>query len=46
MQFKPGARGGRKKKDTYIDSIAQGRVWTGQRAIGLGLVDRFGSLDF
>ena len=44
-QFKLRVAEGRKKDTAYIDSIAQGRVWTGQRAIGLGLVDRFGSLD-
>jgi protease-4 len=28
-----------------VDSIAQGRVWTGSRALGLGLVDRLGGLQ-
>jgi len=36
---------GRKKDTVYIDSIAQGRVWIGKRAIGVGLVDRTGSLQ-
>jgi len=36
---------GRKKDTAYIDSIAQGRVWIGKRAIGVGLVDRTGSLQ-
>jgi len=29
----------------YIDSIAQGRVWTGTMGLKLGLVDRIGSLQ-
>lgn len=36
---------GRKKDIAYIDSIAQGRVWIGKRAIGVGLIDRTGSLQ-
>jgi len=36
---------GRKKDTAYIDSIAQGRVWIGKRAIGVGLVDRTGTLQ-
>lgn len=36
---------GRKKDRSYIDSIGQGRVWTGEQALGLGLVDRLGSID-
>lgn len=28
-----------------VDSIAQGRVWTGQQALGLKLVDQLGTLD-
>jgi protease IV len=43
--FKGRVAEGRKKSVTYIDSIAQGRVWTGQRALGNGLVDRLGGLD-
>jgi protease-4 len=35
----------RKKKYDYIDSIAQGRVWTGTDAIGNGLADKIGGLD-
>lgn len=45
MTFKERVAGGRKKDVTYIDSIGQGRVWSGTRAIQLGLVDRLGSLD-
>ncbi|MGN6294678.1 MAG: signal peptide peptidase SppA [Chitinophagaceae bacterium] len=44
-QFKQRVAEGRKKDTTYIDSIAQGRVWTGKRAIELGLIDRFGGLQ-
>ena len=36
---------GRKKERNYIDSIGQGRVWTGAQAVKLGLVDRIGSID-
>ena len=36
---------GRKKDTAYIDSIAQGRVWIGKRAIGIGLADRTGTLQ-
>ena len=28
-----------------IDSIGQGRVWTGKQALELGLVDKLGGLD-
>ena len=28
-----------------VHEIAQGRVWTGEKAIGLGLVDQIGGLD-
>ena len=43
--FKQRVADGRKKDTAYVDSIAQGRVWTGLRAKEIGLVDRFGSLD-
>ena len=36
---------GRKKDRSYIDSIGQGRVWTGSQAVELGLVDRLGGLE-
>ena len=29
----------------YVDSIAQGRVWSGAQAKEIGLVDEFGGLD-
>ncbi|MFT4204323.1 MAG: signal peptide peptidase SppA [Chitinophagaceae bacterium] len=35
---------GRHKTITQVDSIAQGRVWTGKRAISIGLVDANGTL--
>lgn len=43
--FKNRVANGRKKDIVYIDSIAQGHVWTGQRAVGLGLADRTGTLQ-
>lgn len=43
--FKARVAEGRKRPVAYIDSIAQGRVWTGQRALANGLVDRLGGLD-
>src|SRR5690606_31082614 len=36
---------GRKKERSYIDSIGQGRVWTGEQALKLGLVDRLGGIE-
>jgi len=36
---------GRNKSVADIDSIAQGRVWTGKRAVQIGLVDSIGSLS-
>ncbi|MFD1630848.1 signal peptide peptidase SppA [Pseudopedobacter beijingensis] len=36
---------GRKIQQTYVDSIGQGRVWTGKQAIELGLVDRIGHIE-
>ena len=35
---------GRNKTIAQVDSIGQGRVWTGQQAVELGLVDRIGNL--
>ena len=43
--FKTRVANGRKKSLEYVDSIAQGRVWSGSRAVSLGLVDRIGGLD-
>lgn len=36
---------GRHKSITYIDSIGQGRVWTGEQALKNGLVDRLGNIN-
>ena len=36
---------GRGKDQTYIDSIGQGRVWTGRQGKDNGLVDEYGGLD-
>ena len=43
--FVPKVAKGRNRDAQYIDSIAQGRVWTGQQARDRGLVDEFGGLD-
>ncbi|MGV6807661.1 MAG: signal peptide peptidase SppA [bacterium] len=34
----------REQESAYVDSIAQGRVWSGEKARDLGLVDEIGSL--
>jgi protease-4 len=44
-QFKKRVADGRKKDTAYIESIAQGRVWSGNDAIKNGLIDRFGGLQ-
>lgn len=36
---------GRKKEQSYINSIGQGRVWSGSEALKIGLVDRLGNID-
>lgn len=36
---------GRKKTSTFIDSIGQGRVWSGENGKSNGLVDEFGGLN-
>lgn len=43
--FKNRVATGRNKTIEYVDSIAQGRVWTGSRAKQLGLVDQIGGLQ-
>lgn len=43
--FKSRVAEGRKKSIEYVDSIGQGRVWSGERAVGLGLIDRLGGLQ-
>lgn len=36
---------GRRMKVAEVDSIAQGRVWTGSQALKIKLVDKLGTLD-
>ncbi|GAB2685520.1 signal peptide peptidase SppA [Mucilaginibacter koreensis] len=36
---------GRHKTQAYINSIGQGRVWTGTQALKIGLVDRLGNIN-
>jgi protease-4 len=44
-KFISKVKNGRNLDSLYIDSIGQGRIWTGQRAKELGLVDELGGLD-
>jgi protease-4 len=37
--------GARKMEPAAVDKVARGRVWSGQKAVSLGLVDRTGGLD-
>jgi protease-4 len=43
--FKSRVADGRNKTIEYVDSIGQGRVWSGVRGLRLGLVDRMGGLQ-
>ncbi len=43
--FIPKVAKGRNKEAAYVDSVAQGRVWTGSQGKERGLVDEFGGLD-
>jgi protease IV len=43
--FIPKVAKGRNKDAQFIDSVGQGRVWTGTQARERGLVDEFGGLD-
>jgi protease-4 len=43
--FVPKVAKGRGKDAAYIDSVGQGRVWTGSQGQERGLVDEFGGLD-
>jgi protease-4 len=45
QDFVPKVAKGRSKDAQYIDSVGQGRVWTGAQAKDRGLVDDFGGLD-
>ncbi len=44
-EFTTKVASGRGKEKTYIDSIGQGRVWTGRQGKDNGLVDEYGGLD-
>jgi len=44
-QFVPKVARGRNKDAEYVDSVGQGRVWTGAQAKERGLVDEFGGLE-
>ncbi len=44
-EFVPRVARGRNRDAEYIDSVAQGRVWTGAQAKERGLVDELGGLD-
>ena len=43
--FTKAVAAGRHKTQRYIDSIGQGRVWTGAQAIKIGLVDKLGNIQ-
>jgi protease-4 len=45
QDFIPKVAKGRKKDAQSVDSVGQGRVWTGAQAKDRGLVDEFGGLD-
>ncbi|MFI5151947.1 MAG: signal peptide peptidase SppA [Chitinophagales bacterium] len=43
--FKSRVSQGRDKSMDYVESIAQGRVWTGEKGFELGLVDKLGGIQ-
>lgn len=45
LQFKQRVAQGRKLDINYVDSIAQGRVWSGSDALQLKLVDKLGGVQ-
>lgn len=45
QEFLPRVAKGRNRDVEYIDSVGQGRVWSGAQAKEVGLVDEFGGLD-
>jgi len=45
QDFVPKVAKGRNKDAQFVDSVGQGRVWTGSQAKDRGLVDDFGGLD-
>jgi protease-4 len=44
-EFKQRVAEGRKKDTAYIETIAQGHVYTGTQGLKIGLVDEIGGLD-
>ena len=44
-EFKERVASGRKRDTAYIQSIAQGHVYTGNQGMSIGLVDEIGGLD-
>ncbi|MFC5285042.1 signal peptide peptidase SppA [Pedobacter alpinus] len=45
VDFTKRVADGRKIPQSYVDSIGQGRVWTGEQAVKLKLVDKLGHLN-
>ncbi|MBX9450080.1 MAG: signal peptide peptidase SppA [Taibaiella sp.] len=45
LTFRTRVAEGRKTTVAYVDSVGQGRIWTGQDALTLGLVDGIGGID-
>ena len=43
--FKERVASGRKLSLEAVETVAQGRVWTGKKALEVGLIDRLGSLE-
>jgi protease-4 len=43
--FTKAVANGRGKTQAYINSIGQGRVWTGTQALKIGLVDKLGNIN-
>lgn len=43
--FKRRVAAGRRMNEANVDSIAQGRVWTGRDALAIGLVDGLGDME-
>jgi protease-4 len=43
--FTKAVAAGRHKTQDYINSIGQGRVWTGSQALKIGLVDKLGNIN-
>jgi protease-4 len=44
-EFTNKAAAGRRKTQAQINQVGQGRVWTGDQALSIGLVDRLGGLQ-